>query len=140
MSEPMKLTTDYLELVDVIHCATMDWDDYMDECSETETPPIDSLEDFIADGVVSAGYRKLKWIPVTERLPEADGKRTTYGSTYAHSRRVLCACLQKDGKRMAKEGYCRIYNDGIVCWMIPGTIDSVTHWMELPSTEGLNEA
>ena len=59
-----------VELYDVISYAMRDWDDYIDECRETETPPIDDLEDFIVDGILSAGYRKQEWIPVTDGLPE----------------------------------------------------------------------
>ena len=67
-----KLIDERVELCDIICCAMRDWDDYMDECRETETPPIDSFEDFIADGVISAGYRKQEWISVKDRLPQDD--------------------------------------------------------------------
>ena len=67
-----RLIDERLDLTDVICYAMRDWDDYIDECRETETPPIDSFEDFIADGILSAGYRKQKWIPVSERLPEVN--------------------------------------------------------------------
>ena len=67
-----KLIDERVELCDIICCAMRDWDDYMDECRETETPPIDSFEDFIADGVISAGYRKQEWISVKDRLPTED--------------------------------------------------------------------
>ena len=73
-----------------------------------------------------------KWIPVTERLPDV---AITHKNRWEHSTEsvhVLCACLQKSGKRMVKEGSCKVYASGTIYWMIPGTVDSVTHWMPLP--------
>ena len=58
-----RLIDERLDLADVICYAIRDWDDYIDECRETETPPIESFEDFIADGVLSAGYHKQKPFP-----------------------------------------------------------------------------
>ena len=70
------------------------------------------------------------WISVDERLPEIDpnkkGRRDNKVSI-----RVLCACKQWSGKKMVKEGYCELFDDGPF-WRIPGSIDSVTHWMYLP--------
>lgn len=65
-----KLVDERVELADIISYAMRDWDDYIDECRETETPPIYGFEDFIADGVLSADYRKQEWISVKDRLPE----------------------------------------------------------------------
>lgn len=83
------------------------------------------------------GYEdgKPKWIPVTERLPDVASTQKTPWGNYTESIRVLCACLQADGKRMVKEGYCKIYEgyEADPHWKIPGTIHSVTHWMPLPS-------
>lgn len=74
-----------------------------------------------------------KWIPVTERLPEIVSKHKRWKHTYRKSVRVLCVCVQKDGKTMVKEGYYEFWNDyPEPYWKIPGTIDSVTHWMHLP--------
>lgn len=73
-----------------------------------------------------------KWIPVTERLPEIATVHNTRWDKSTDSIRVLCSCVQADGKKMVKEGYCKVYSDGIVCWKIPGTIHSVTHWQYLP--------
>lgn len=80
------------------------------------------------------GYEdgKPKWIPVTERLPGVASVHNTRWDKSTDSIRVLCACVQADGKKMVKEGYCKVYSDGYVHWKIPGTIHSVTHWMPLP--------
>ena len=72
------------------------------------------------------------WISVDERLPETDPKkRAMYHYNVPVSIRVLCACKQINGKVMVKEGYCEKQEDGPF-WRIPGSIDSVTHWMYLP--------
>lgn len=73
-----------------------------------------------------------EWISVDERLPEIDpGKKGKY-TNGSVSIRVLCACKQDSGKMMVKEGYCEFHKDGSVFWRIPGSIDSVTHWMYMP--------
>lgn len=79
------------------------------------------------------GYHKQpEWISVEDRLPEIDpyGKGR-YGGT--RSVRVLCVCKQRDGRTFVKEGYYEPCGDGSVHWRIPGSIDSVTHWMPLPT-------
>ena len=77
-------------------------------------------------------YGRPKWIPVTERLPKVATTHNTRWDKSTDSIRVLCACVQADGKKMVKEGYCKVYSDGTIHWKIPGTIHSVTHWMHLP--------
>lgn len=73
------------------------------------------------------------WVSVDERLPEIVSAKKSGNNTYRRSERVLCACLQADGKRMVKEGYMEFFNGyPELIWRIPGTIHSVTHWMPLP--------
>ena len=72
------------------------------------------------------------WISVNERLPEVDPSKKGKYYNVPVSIRVLCVCKQKSGKVMVKEGYCEFYSNGRVFWRIPGSIDSVTHWMYLP--------
>ena len=74
-----------------------------------------------------------EWISVEDRLPEIETENIRKRNRcYSESIRVLCVCKQKSGKVMVKEGYCRIYDDDHISWKIPGSIDSVTHWMPLP--------
>ena len=74
-----------------------------------------------------------EWTSVEDRLPDIENENIRqYNRCYSESIRVLCACKQKSGKVMVKEGYCRIYDDNDIYWRIPGSIDSVTHWMPLP--------
>ena len=81
-----------------------------------------------------------RWIPVTERLPEIVKTKRAWRNVYRRSGRVLCACLQEDGKRLVKEGYMEFCNDyPEPSWRIPGTIHSVTHWMPLPEPPKENE-
>lgn len=81
------------------------------------------------------GYEagKPKWIPVSRELPApiSKSKRSWAGSGCETSDEVLCACLQKSGKRMVKTGRCEYYGDTTV-WRLPGDIDAVTHWMPKP--------
>lgn len=73
-----------------------------------------------------------EWISVDERLPELEGKEKTWGDIKIQdSVRVLCACRQKSGKTLVKEGFYQLWGNGIK-WRIPGSIDAVTHWMPLP--------
>lgn len=86
----------------------------------------------IAMSLYGAGYRKQEWISVEERLPELEGKARTWGKLQIQpSVRVLCTCVQKSGKVLVKEGFYELWGDRVV-WKIPGSIDSVTHWMPLP--------
>lgn len=64
-----------------------------------------------------------RWIPVTERLPEA-------------GERVLCYCRANiyEVMKMRTDGDW-VYDTNHVYMH-----SFVTHWMPLPSTEGLNEA
>ena len=67
--------------------------------------------------------RVPKWISVTERLPEAGGYVACIAKRNPFSRFMpMVARLEKNG------------------WVNPMTeqyISEVTHWMSLPSTEGL---
>ena len=86
----------------------------------------------IADGLIAHGVTVQEWISVKDRLPQVATTHNTRWDKSTDSIRVLCACVQADGKKMVKEGYCKVYSDGCVHWKIPGTIHSVTHWMPLP--------
>lgn len=71
-----------------------------------------------------------EWISVDERLPDLETTRSD-GYHRPKSVRVLCACEQRSGKVFVKEGYYELFSNK-ACWRIPGSIDSVTHWMPLP--------
>lgn len=73
------------------------------------------------------------WIDVNEELPEIEAEKTRFDQTVKRSIRVLCVCRQKSGKLLVKEGYYEWFNwSEQPSWRIPGSIDSVTHWMPLP--------
>lgn len=86
---------------------------------------------YVAEELYNAGYRKQEWISVDERLPELEDGRNC-GNHRPRSIRVLCVCQQRSGKVFVKEGYYELFSNR-PCWRIPGSIDSVTHWMPLPS-------
>ena len=86
----------------------------------------------LAFKLIGLGYQKQEWISVDERLPELNGNVRTWGELKIQpSVRVLCACKQKSGKVFVKEGFYELWGSRVV-WKIPGSIDSVTHWMPLP--------
>ena len=85
-----------------------------------------------ADHLIANGVTVQKWIPVTERLPDVAITHNNRWEKSTESVHVLCYCKQKSGKRMVKEGSVKVYASGEIYWMIPGTIDYVTHWMPLP--------
>ena len=112
-----KLIDERLDLADVIWYAMRDWDNYIDECSDTETQPIESFEDFIADGVLSAGYHKQEWISVKDRLPKPN-------------KLVLCWWQSGDGEK-EHYGFATFQSHGV--WYVSNEgMPEVTHWMPLP--------
>lgn len=67
MSKEKQMIEERLELSDIIDYAIRDWDDYVEECHEEGNPPIDTFEEYIADAVIGAGYRKqsdAEWVRV----------------------------------------------------------------------------
>ncbi len=80
--------------------------------------------------------KQYEWVSVEDRLPDLEPPLIKWGNCgyKQKSVRVLCACKQKSGKVLVKEGYCEVWVDNPTrpCWKIPGSIDAVTHWMPLP--------
>lgn len=75
---------------------------------------------------------RQKWIDVEDKLPKLEEASTKVSVHHRpKSIRVLCVCKQRSGKVLVKEGYYELWS-GKPCWRIPGSIDSVTHWMPLP--------
>ena len=75
----------------------------------------------IAEKLISNGVTVQEWIPVTERLPENIANR------------VLVVCERSNGVFYAhyeKPFWINLETD-------KPFISTVTHWMPLPSTEGL---
>lgn len=75
-----------------------------------------------------------EWISVEDRLPEPETPIKWRDRKGYNSVRVLCVCKQKSGKILIKEGFYEKWEDNDKpYWRIPGSIDSVTHWMPLPA-------
>lgn len=73
------------------------------------------------------------WKLISEEFPPILPKEYHHGtSTWRNTERVLVVVDQTNGTRMVKEGYAEVYTTGYVCWKIPGTIKTVTHWMPMP--------
>ena len=88
----------------------------------------------IADHLIANGVTVQKWIPVTERLPEADGDYLVFERGYiVPAIRVLS--FAKDGRKVDKYDFYRGWKN--VWYRYDSewghlTIDDVTHWMPLP--------
>lgn len=76
-------------------------------------------------------HRKENWTSVNDGLPKKDAPIKWRDAVGYKSVKVLCVCKQKSGKIMVKEGFCEVWG-GKPYWKIPGSIDSVTHWMPMP--------
>ena len=86
------------------------------------------------DYLIANGVTVQKWIPVTERLPEADGDYLVFERGYiVPAIRVLS--FAKDGRKVDKYDFYRGWKN--VWYRYDSewghlTIDDVTHWMPLP--------
>lgn len=76
----------------------------------------------------------MEWTKIDDGLPpkRLSHKGTEWRDPYWESERVLCVCKQNTGRTLVKEGYCKVWEDGRIRWMIPGEIHEVTHWGLLP--------
>ena len=94
----------------------------------------DELGSFMADIVNAPTIGG--WISVEDRLPEATKPDANGNITFSDY--VLTYQTYEDGHRWIAEDTCRVDHG---CWMheVPGMGCRVTHWMPLPSTEGLDE-
>lgn len=73
------------------------------------------------------------WKLISEEFPPILPKEHRRGNTtWKNTDRVLVVVDQTNGTRMVKEGYAEVYENGAICWRIPGTIKEVTHWMPMP--------
>ena len=95
-------------------------DEYMDvreKLVEMLAPTSLNFEEatYLSDCLVNNGVTVQEWISVEDRLPEPKEK---------------AICLSRDGEMMIG-----IYTEW--GWMFPCYFEEPTHWMPLPSTEGL---
>jgi hypothetical protein len=116
------------ELVDIIHCAFNDWDDYSEECYEKDESPVEDVEDFVADAIIKAGYVKLNATDTNDGSKSGDCKnyndhvnkmaKTIYSSLRNDTMsRALASLLCGEGYRKQIEGeWIKVaaYNDGVL--------------------------
>ena len=87
-----------------------------------------------ADYLIANGVTVQKWIPVSERLPEEDGRYLVFERGYLiPSIRVLS--FARDGRKVDKYDFHRGWKN--VWYRYDSewghlTTDDVTHWMPLP--------
>lgn len=78
----------------------------------------------LASDLIANGVTVQEWIPVTERLPDKDGEY------------VVCIAKRNPFSRFMPM-VARIEKNGWVNTITEQYIAEVTHWMPIPSTEGL---
>ena len=86
---------------DVIAYAMRDFDDYLDECYEEEISPQDTCEDFIADGILIAGYRKQsegEWIKDKNRRTCSECGFMYFGNGSSFDFCPKCGAIMKGGE------------------------------------------
>ena len=108
----------YEELVKRLRSAESNYQETLDCLSEAA----DAIEELMRRCEQFQYMPPPAWIPVTERLPES-GERVLV----SNGKGFVCEAYLSERKRWMRHG-C------IVDYITP------THWMPLPSTEGLNEA
>ena len=96
-----------------------------EDCASATTRVIDKLQGEIA---------KRRWIPVTERLPEKDGRYLVLKNLYGTIRYDVIY-FAKDGRKVDKYDFGREWKN--VWYQYSSewgyvTTDNVTHWMPLP--------
>ena len=126
-----KCVTDYIKKSEAMKIC----EEYSSHCFENSDARGQDIADRILDDIVDMPVANIsdKWISVNDGLPEIEKEEKHGDHRIKKSVRVLCACKQKSGKVLVKEGYYHIWDwSDEPYWRIPGNIDSVTHWMPLP--------
>lgn len=96
------------------------------------------IADYLIANGVTLDYQvaSSKWIPVTERLPEKDGKYLVY-KYWVQSGWCDVVSFAKDGRKIDEYDFQREWENvwyGYSSEWGYVTYDSITHWMPLPET------
>lgn len=89
----------------------------------------------LADHLIANGVTIQKWIPVTERLPDKDGRYLVAKRIFNNSIWQEVASFAKDGRKVDNYDF---HSEWKNVWYYYDsewghiTIGSVTHWMPLP--------
>ena len=88
----------------------------------------------IADALIANGVTIQQWIPVTERLPEKDGKYLLFEQR-KHGAYIDTIYFAKDARKIDrydfKDNWKNVWYDYDSEWGYY-TVDTFTHWMPLP--------
>lgn len=99
-----------------------------------EVQYLGGLEEKLADHLLANGVTIQQWIPVSERLPERNGKYMVYASVRGH-KYVDCVSFAQDLYRIdpfdfhGRKGKSGFYYDNEYGF---GEYGGVTNWMHLP--------
>ena len=87
-------------------------------------PETGSFTEYLADHLISNGVTVQEWIKVKDKLPEDNSDVLAYSRSGEESR-IYPAC----------------YSNGVWfdCVFNAPATDTTTHWMPLPSTEGIED-
>ena len=87
-------------------------------------PETGSFTEYLADHLISNGVTVQEWIKVKDELPEDNSDVLAYSRSGEESR-IYLAC----------------YSNGVWfdCVFNAPATDTTTHWMPLPSTEGIED-
>ena len=100
-------------------------------------PETGSFTEYLADYLIRNGVTVQEWIPVTERLPERDKEVLLIVHGW-EDRLYYTGCLHR---QEAERSWLTGIESKASDWKIWGFSylrePIVTHWMPLPSTEGL---
>ena len=95
----------------------------------------------VADYLLDSGVTVQEWISVKDRLPEKDGAYLVTTNSFGNRQSVKLRWFAKDGENVdaydlaGQKDVWYLYD--IECGYL--SINSVTHWMPMPSTEGIED-
>ena len=93
-----------------------------------------SGDEYLADHLIANGVTVQQWIPVTERLPEEDGKYIVFEQSGGRTNTSILR-FAKDARKVDRYDFKGRWKNAWYEYDSEWghyTVDSVTHWMPLP--------
>ena len=121
-----------IKLLEEDPCVCLAWD-CVGDCKYAKLE--NCFAERYADHLIANGVTVQKWIPVTERLPEEDGRYLVVKKIFNNSIWQDVLEFAKDGRKVDKYDFHREWKN---VWYLYDSewghiiTDNVTHWMPLP--------